>query len=173
MENSINLLLIAVLILAVINVWSGYNKGMIKAVISLVSLIVLCVVAVLIVNGISGYNSGNFFQVALMVIMLGVIGLARHLLSVVFFSAKLVSKLPIVHFVDKLLGIAFGVLETVLILWTVYIFAMMMDMGMIGQLIRTCAGENRFLAWMYQHNYLAHGIEKLLSEFSFVPLTLP
>ena len=173
MENGINLLLIAVLILTVINVWSGYRKGMIRAVISLISLIVLCVVAVLVANGISGYNSGNFFQVVLVGILLGVIGVVHHLLGIVFFSAKLVSKLPVVHSVDKLMGIVFGILETVLILWTVYTFAMMMDMGMFGQLIRTCAGENRFLAWMYQHNYLARGIEMLLSEFSFVPLTLP
>lgn len=171
--DNVNLLLIAVLILAVINVVMGYKKGMVKAVISLVSLVVLCVVGLLLANGISSYNAGKFFQVALVIILLVVIGVAHHLLGVVFFSAKLVAKLPVVHSIDKLLGIVFGILETVLILWTVYTFAMMMDLGMIGQLIRTCAGENSFLAWMYQHNYLAYGLEMFLSKFSFVPLNLP
>lgn len=171
--DNVNWLLIAVLILAVINVVIGYNKGMVKAVISLVSLVVLCVVGLLLANGISSYNDGKFFQVALVIILLGVIGMAHHMLGIVFFSAKLVAKLPVVHSVDKLMGIVFGILETALILWTVYTFAMMMDLGMVGQLVRTCAGENRFLAWMYQHNYLARGIEMLLSEFSFVPLSLP
>lgn len=173
MVSNINLLLIAVLILAVINVVSGYKRGMVKAVISLVSLVVLCVVGLLLANGISSYNAGKFFQVALVVILLGVIAVAHHLLGIVFFSAKLIAKLPVVHSVDKLLGIVFGILETVLILWTVYTFVMMMDLGMVGQLIRTCAVENRFLAWMYQHNYLAYGLETLLSKFSFVPLSLP
>lgn len=173
MESNINLLLIAVLILAVINVVMGYKKGMVKAIISLVSLVVLCVVGLLLANGISSYSDGNFFQAALVVILLGAIGLAHHMLGIVFFSAKLVAKLPVVHSVDKLLGIVFGILETALILWTVYTFVMMMDLGIIGHLIRTCAGENRFLAWMYQHNYLAYGIERFLSEFSFVPLNLP
>lgn len=173
MTSNINLLLIAVLILAVVNVVLGYKRGMVKAVISLVSLVVLCVVGLLLANGISSYNDGKFFQVALVVILLGVIGLAHHLLSIVFFSAKLIAKLPVVHSVDKLLGAVFGILETVLILWTVYTFVMMMDLGMVGQLIRTCAEENRFLAWMYQHNYLAYGLETLLSKFSFVPLNLP
>ena len=168
--DNVNLLLIAVLILAVINVMMGYKKGMVKSAISLVSLIVLCVVGLLLANGISSYNDGKIFQVVLVVILLTVIGIAHHLLGIVFFSAKLIAKLPVVHSVDKLLGIAFGILETVLILWTVYTFAMMMDLGMIGQMIRTCAVENRFLEWMYQHNYLAYGLETLLSKFSFVPL---
>lgn len=172
MESNINLLLIAVLIMAVINVVIGYKKGMVKSIISLISLIVLCVIGLLLANGISSYNDGKIFQVVIVIILLTVIGIAHHMLGVVFFSAKLVAKLPVVHSVDKLLGIIFGVLETVLILWTVYTFAMMMDLGMVGELIRTCAGENRFLAWMYQHNYLAYGIDKLLSEFSFVPLGL-
>lgn len=171
--DNVNLLLAAVLILAVINVVTGYKKGMVKAIISLVSLVVLCVVGLLLANGISSYNDGNFFQVVLVIILLGAIGLAHHMLGIVFFSAKLVAKLPVVHSVDKLMGIVFGILETALILWTVYAFVMMMDLGMVGQLIRTCAGENRFLSWMYQHNYLAYGIERLLSEFSFVPLNLP
>ena len=171
--DNVNLLLAAVLILTVINVVMGYKKGMVKSIISLVSLIVLCVVGSLLANGISSYNDGKIFQVVLVVILLTVIGIAHHFLGIVFFSAKLLSKLPVVHSVDKLLGIVFGILETVLILWTVYTFAMMMDLGMIGQIIRTGAGENPFLAWMYQHNLLAHGLELLLSKFSFVPLNLP
>ena len=171
--DNVNLLLIAVLILAVVNVLIGYKKGMVKSIISLVSLIVLCVVGLLVANGISSYNDGKIFQVVLVIILLTVIGIAHHMLGIVFFSAKLVAKLPVVHSVDKLLGIVFGILETVLILWTVYTFVMMMDLGMVGELIRTCAGENRFLAWMYQHNFLAHGLDMFLSKFSFVPLNLP
>lgn len=171
--DNVNLLLIAVLILAVVNVLIGYRKGMVKSIISLVSLIVLCVVGLLLANGISSYNDGKIFQVVLVVILLIVIGIAHHLLGIVFFSAKLLSKLPVVHSVDKVLGIVFGILETVLILWTVYTFAMMMDLGIVGELIRTGAGENPFLTWMYQHNLLAHGLEVFLSKFSFVPLNMP
>lgn len=171
--DNVNLLLIAVLILAVVNVLIGYKKGMVKSIISLVSLIVLCVVGLLVANGISSYNDGKVFQVILVVILLTVIGIAHHLLGIVFFSAKLIAKLPVVHSADKLLGIVFGILETVLILWTVYTFVMMMDLGMVGEMVRTCAGENPFLAWMYQHNFLAHGLDMFLSKFSFVPLNLP
>lgn len=170
MDLEANLLLICVIILAIINVVSGYKKGMVKAIISLVSLVILCVVATLLANGISSYNNGKVFHVILVVVLLAVLALVHHLLSVVFFSAKLVAKLPVVHSLDKLLGIVFGLIETILILWTIYTFAMMMDLGVIEDLIVIGTNENSLLTWLYQHNYLAYGIERLLKEFSFIPL---
>lgn len=170
MEFNVNLLLIGVLVLAVINMILGYRKGMVKAVVSLVSLLILSVVVSLAAYGIGKYNDGKFFHVALVVILLAVLGLIHHLLSVVFFSAKLVTKLPVVHSADKLLGIVFGVLETVLILWTLYTFTMMMDLGMVGTLILSWTEENSLLTLLYHHNYLAYGISWLLEEFSFIPL---
>ena len=170
MENGINLLLAALIILAVVTVTLGYKRGMVKAMISLISLVVLCVVGALLANGISSYNSGRFFHVVLVVILLGAIGFAHHMLSIVFFSAKLVAKLPVISSADKLLGIVFGILETALLLWTMYTFVMMMDLGVIEQMILSWTGENGFLTWMYQHNYLAHALDLFLSKFSFVPL---
>lgn len=168
--NSFNFLLLGLIVLAVINIVRGYKKGMVKAIISLVSLVVLCVVAVLLAYGISSYNDGNFFHVALMIILLIVLGLVHHLLSVVFFSAKMVAKLPVVHSLDKVLGVLFGLFETILILWTIYTFVMMMDLGVIEDMIVTWTDQNPVLTWLYKYNYLAYGIERLLGEFSFIPL---
>lgn len=167
---SINLLLICVIIVALVLVVRGYKRGMVKSIISLVSLLVLCVMAVLLANGISSYNQGKTFHVILMVILLAVLGLVHYLLSVVFFSAKLVSKLPVIHSVDKLLGIVFGLVETILLLWTVYTFVMMMNLGRIETTILECTSENSILTWFYQHNLLAQGISMLLEKFSFIPL---
>lgn len=166
-----NFLLVCVAVLAIINIVLGYKKGMVKAVISLISLVILCVVVTLLANGISSYHDGNFFHVVLVAILLTLLGLVHHLLGVVFFSAKLVTKLPVVHSLDKLLGIVFGLVETLLILWTVYTFVMMMDLGMIGKMIIVWTEENTLLTWFYKHNFLAYGIELLLNEFSFIPLT--
>ena len=171
MDFNFNILLIGVLVLAIINIILGYKKGMVKAVVSLVSLLILSIVALLIAYGIGKYNNGQFIHVTLVVVLLSVLGLVHHLLSVVFFSAKMVTKLPVVHSVDKLLGIVFGVLETVLILWTLYTLTIMMDdLGMVRTLILSWTEENVLLTWLYQHNYLAYGISWLLDEFSFIPL---
>ncbi len=167
---SINFLLIIVIIAAITKVFDGYKKGMVKEIISLISMAILCAVVALLAGGISSYHDGKIFNVIIAIILLGLIGIAHHLLGVVFFSAKLVSKLPVVSFVNKLLGIVFGVFEVVLMLWTVYTFVMMMDMGAIGQIILSYTEESKILTFIYRHNYLAYGMEQLLSKFTFVPL---
>ena len=167
---NINIMLIIVVIAAVYKVADGYKKGMTKEIISFVSLIILCIVGALIAGGVNNYFDGKFFNVAVMVFLLALVGIIHHLLGLFFFSLKLVAKLPVIHFADKLLGIVFGVLEVVLILWTVYTMIMMMDMGMIGQVILSYTEDSKLLAWFYQHNYLAYGIERLMEKFSFVPL---
>ncbi len=163
-------MLIIVVIAAVCKTADGYKKGMTKEIISFVSLIVLCIVGALIAGGVNNYFDGKFFNVAVMVFLLALVGIIHHLLGVVFFPAKLVAKLPVIHFADKLLGIVFGVLEVVLILWTIYTMIMMMDMGMIGQVVLSYTEDSKILTWFYQHNYLAYGIERMMEKFDFVPL---
>lgn len=167
---NINILLVIVIIAALVKVLDGYKKGMVKEIISLVSLTILCAVVALLAGGISNYHDGKLFNVIIVAILLGLIGIVHHLLSVVFFSAKLISKLPVVNFLNKLLGVVFGILEVVLVVWTVYTFVMMMDMGAIGQVILSYTEESEILSFIYRHNYLAYGIEQLLSKFTFLPL---
>ena len=171
MDNlKINIMLIIVIIAVICKMVDGYKKGMVKEIISLVSMVVLCLVAALIANGVHSYNDKKFLNVVVVVVLLSVLGIVHHLLSLVFFSAKLETKLPVVHLADKILGIVFGAVEVVLILWTIYAFIMMMDIGTIGQWILTYTEESSILTWIYQHNYLARWIEQMLEEFSFVPI---
>lgn len=165
--NKLNILLIIFLIVALCNASEGYKKGMVKAVISFVSLVVTCIVVVLLGNALKSYYDGEIFNVVIMVLLLCVVGLVRHLLGVVFFSAKVLSKLPIVSWLNKLLGIVFGIFETILILWTIYTFIMILDLGMVGQIILDNTEESSVLSWLYQHNYLAYLIEQISSRISF------
>lgn len=158
-----NLLFVIVLIVMFFNIVSGYKKGMVREIISLISLIVMCVVVALIGNGLNSYFDGEIANVIIAVLLLCLVGIVHHLLGVVFFSAKVISKLPIVSWIDKLLGMLFGIVETILILWTIYAFIMMLDMGMIGQQILVYTRENQILTWLYENNYLAVWLERLNS----------
>lgn len=162
-----NILLIIMGIILICNMVDGYKKGMVRSVISFVSLIVLCIVAALIGNGLQSYFDGEFLNVVIMVFLLCILGIVHHLLGVVFFSAKMISKLPIVHSLDKLLGVVVGVLETVLIIWTIYTFIMMLNMGMIGQQLLEYTRESSILTWFYEHNHLAYWVERLGAQFNF------
>lgn len=161
-----NLLLIILLILLICNVVEGYKKGMVRSIISLVSLIALCIVAVLIGNGLKSYTDGEMVNVVIMVLLLCLLGIVQHLLNVVFFSAKAISKLPVIHSLDKILGIVVGVLETVLLLWTVYTFIMNLDLGMIENMVMEYTRDSNILTWFYEHNELAHWVEQLGVQLS-------
>lgn len=167
---SINLMLVAVVIAILFKMVDGYKKGMVREVVSLISTVVLCIVAALLAYGVSSYYDGKVFNVAVAVILFILVATAHHLLGLVLFPAKLASKLPIVHTIDKLLGIVFGIFEVILVLWMVYSLIMMMDMGVTGQMILSYTEENAALSWVYQNNYLAKWIGSFLDEFDFVPL---
>lgn len=163
-----NILLIAVVLFMICKIVDGYKKGMVKEIISLVSLIVVCAVVALIVKGLDSYWDKNYVNLIVTVVLLIIVGIVQHILGVVFFSAKVISKLPIVSWLNKLLGMVFGVLETVLILWTIYTFIMFMDLGMIGQQILLYTQESPVLTWVYEHNYLAAWLVEDASEFGMI-----
>lgn len=165
----INILLIITIFLAIVKICDGYKKGMIKEIISLVTLCVLSTMVALIAAGLSSYHDGKYYNMIVAVILLALLGIVHHLLGIVFFSAKMISKLPIIHGLDKLFGIVFGLFEVILFLWTLYTLIMMLELGAIGQVILTYTEENSILTEIYRHNYLAGLVEQILPKLSFLP----
>lgn len=160
-----NILLIIAGVILLYSVVDGYKKGMVRSIISFISLIILCIVVALVGNGLRSYFDGEILNVVIMVLLLCVVAIVHHLLNVLFFPAKLITKLPIVKSLDKILGILVGVLETVLILWTVYTFVVILNMGVIGQLLLEYTEESPVLLWFYQNNYLAYWVQQLGTQF--------
>lgn len=145
---TINWFIILCIILLIWRIVEGFNRGMVKEIISCVSLIVLSIVAILAMTAFTRYMKKDILSMASAIIILLVVLLAHRILGIVFFSAKLVSKLPVIHSADKLLGAVVGVVETALIIWLV--FAMTGKMGMVGSLIvetlRTAASCSSYTA---------------------------
>ncbi len=156
-----NILAIIVLVLFLWKIADGYKKGMVKEIISFISLLVLCLVAALIRMGLSSYMEGEFVGVAVAVVLLALLSIAHHLVGAALFPAKILSKLPIIHWADKLLGMVVGALEVVMILWTVYLFIMHSAMGVVGQQILSYVQGNSVLYWLYRYNLLAGWVEQL------------
>ena len=161
-----NILLLAVIVVTILKIMDGYKKGMVKEIISFVSLVVMCVVVLLLGSGLRSYMEKEILGVAIAVLLLVILGIAHHALKLVFFSAKLISKLPIVHSADKILGMLVGALEVVLILWTIYTFIMYFEMGMIGNLMIEYSRDSKILTWLYEHNMLAGVVEKAISNIT-------
>lgn len=159
-----NLMVLVVLFLILIKIADGYKKGMVKEIISFVSLIVMCIVVVLIGAGLHSYMKKEVLGIVVAVLLLAVLGIAHHLLQVVFFSAKLLSKLPVISWGNKVLGMVVGALEVLLLLWTLYTFIMYFGLGMVGELIIEYTSQSQLLTWVYQLNMLAPIVENVLQE---------
>lgn len=159
-----NILLIIFAVLLIINVVGGYKKGLVKSLVSFISLIVLVIVGVLVVNGIHSYIDGRIANLLLLLVALIGVSVAHRLINVALFPAKLVSKLPVVSWLNQLLGIVFGVLQTLIIAWTLYAFVLLMDLGVIEQLIVTATQESEILTQLYNHNLLLGLLQSLVSS---------
>lgn len=163
---NVNILLLVTAICMIIKMLDGYKKGMVKEIISFVSLIIMSVVVLLLGAGLHSYMEKEFIGLLVAILLLVLLGIAHHILKIIFFSAKLVSKLPIVHWVDKLLGMLVGALEIVLLLWIIYTFIMYFEMGMIGNLIIEYSRDSQILTWIYENNVLATIVEQALSRLT-------
>lgn len=163
------------LIAAIVLIWriaEGFHRGMVKEIISFVSLIVLCLAILLIGTALSKYFKKDIISMAVAILLLLVLCIVHRLLSLVFFSAKVVSKLPVVHATDKVLGAVIGVMETVLLVWTVYSLIIVFGFGIIGKQIIEYAANSRILTVLYQYNYLLHFVEIIADKLHITQIPL-
>ncbi len=165
-----NLMLIAAALFALFKVVDGYKKGMIKEVVSLVTLILMGIMVVLISKGLHSYMEKEVVGVIIAVVLMALLGVVHHLLNVVFFSAKMISKLPVISWVNKVLGAVFGFLEVILTLQIIYVFIMYFGLGMIGQQILEYTRESIVLTKIYQYNVVAKLVENLMNQLPALPL---
>ena len=100
--------------------------------------------------------------VVVVVLLLVILGIAHHVLRLLFFSAKLIVKLPVVSSANKLLGMGVGALEVLILLWTVYSLNMYFNLGMVGELLIEYSKDSKILTCVYEYNVLAAVVEKIL-----------
>ena len=167
-----NLLLIIVGILLIWRVVEGLRVGMVREIISFVSLIVMSVAVVLLGIALSSYMDKDVIKTIVAIILFLVLCIVHRIISVVFFSAKVISKLPVVHGLDRLLGGVVGVLETVIIVWVIFALVMSFGLGVLGDQILLYTKESRVLSFLYENNYLAYWVSILSEKASLIPLDL-
>lgn len=159
-----NLLLIMAAIVLVVNIIFGYKKGMVHQLVSLVSTIIGGIVVLLISAGLRNYVSGDLLNALLVLVLLATLAIIQVALKAFFFSLKIVSKLPIIHGLDRVLGIFFGAVETVVLIWILYAIIMMFDLGLVGELIKAYTSESEILTWIFEKNYVLFLIEKFMPD---------
>lgn len=127
-----NWLLVSFLFILVWRVVRGFKRGMVKELVSLLSLIVASVTIILLGTALISYFEKNIISMVMAVLLLILLAVIHKVLNLVFFSAKVLTKLPVIHSCDKLLGALAGIAETIVLIWVVFALLGDLDTGSIG-----------------------------------------
>lgn len=157
-----NTVLLAAGILLLVKVLYGYNRGMVKELISLITLALMCVVVVILVALLHFVEASEAAGIIVAIILLLLLGIAHHFLRLLFFSAELVTKLPVISLGDKLLGMVVGAVETLFLVWMIYTFADAFDLGRIEEIIREGTRNSEILTKIEGWNPLPTLVNKAL-----------
>lgn len=109
---------IALIIIALIFIWrvaTGFRKGMVQEIVSLIAMAVAGVCIFLILGAVGNYLNHEIGKMVQIIVVLFVVCLVYRLVHILFTSLKLISKLPVIKGVDKLLGALIGCAEAALI----------------------------------------------------------
>lgn len=159
---NVNIVLIVVAVVALFKVWDGYKKGMVKEIISLVTLLIVGIMIALLGCALHNYMKREIMGLVVVILLLAVLGVVHTLLGFVFFSIKMISKLPVVSFLNRLLGAVFGLLEVVVVLMVLFFFLENFGLGVIGAQIQEYISEIEPLQYIYDHNLVATLMDKIV-----------
>lgn len=151
-----NILLIIVLLFALWRGYAGLKKGMVDEVRMLLSLVLTMLVLSLAILLYTSVKENDTKNIVLFVIAILITGLAAHLVNLIFKSLSAIARLPVLHFADRLLGMAFGAMEAVVGLWIVYIVIGSFDTGVFGSQIAAWTMQSEFLTKLYRMNQVVY-----------------
>lgn len=100
---------------------------------------------------VTGYVTGvviNAMSFSLTFILLIVI------LWVISIALDIISKLPLLHQINKTAGLLAGLVHGLVIIWLLFIFLTVFSSSSLGQKAMTMISENDFLSLIYNYNYL-------------------
>lgn len=162
-----NILLIALVVIMIWRISAGMKKGVVRETIALVNVLFVALVLGLVSMITNAYHEGNYIAIAIMFVIIVVLSIIYSVLKMVFFPAKIITKLPVVSSVDRLLGLVIGVAETVIGFWALCYAMMYMEFGTLNEQILMMIGESKLLTAMYQYNLLGVLLETVKTKIIF------
>ena len=150
-----NFTLIIVFLIIIFATVHGFKKGMTKEVSGLISWAVTLFVMSLIIMLCTSFHANEEKNIIFTIIILAVVGIIYSVIKLFLKPIKLVAKLPLIRFLDQLLGSVVGIAEGFLIVWLIYVLNESGILGQFGEMINTDTTRSQILSLIYEYNYLA------------------
>lgn len=160
-----NVLLIVFCVLLIWRIASGMKKGIVRELLSLITTLFAALVVGMVSIIFHAYHDRDFLSILFMLIGIAVLSVVYSLIKLVFFPAKVITKLPVISGVDKLFGVVVGVAETLIAFWALCYALMYLDLGVMKEELLLMIGENPILSMLYQYNVLGLLLENIKGRF--------
>ncbi len=155
----INILGLIIILAFIASAIDGYKKGLVEGVIKIVSTIIGVGVLIILVKGIGDFMEKSYVKVALALILLMVVNVVDRIIKLILNSLKLITKLPIVSWLNKMAGMVFGVAQMLFTVWVLLTLVSIFQIPQIDAWVYPQVEASRFLTWIYENNSIAHILE--------------
>lgn len=162
-----NILLITLAVIMIWRISAGMKKGVVREALALVNVLFVALVIGLVCMITNAYHEGNYIAIAIMFVIIVVLSIVYSILKIVFFPAKVLTKLPVLSSADKLLGLAMGVVETLIGFWGLCYAMMYVEFGTLNTQILMMIEESKLLTTLYQYNLLGVLLETIKAKIVF------
>lgn len=161
MRLSVNILAAAVVIYLIVCAVNGYKKGLVTGVIRIVTYILGLAVLGVLLKGITSFIKGNILYIIMALILLLSLGFIRKLAKLILGSCKIVSMLPIIHWLDKLAGAVLGMSEGIIVIWVLFTILGFFQYFGLEEWVMHQISTSRLLGILYHTNYVIYFLAKI------------
>lgn len=158
---SINIVWIIVIVSMLTGGAVGFKRGLIEGIMRLVTTLLGIIVLVILAKGIGNFLQGSYINVLMAFILLAVLRIFHRIGKLILDSCKLVSKLPVIHSLDKVAGMILGFVEAIIFIWLVFLFVAVMNPFGIQEWLMEQVNQSVFLSLLYKTN----GLILILQDF--------
>ncbi|MCI9429621.1 MAG: hypothetical protein HFI94_05720 [Lachnospiraceae bacterium] len=157
-----NIIFLIVLMLFIGGGIKGFRHGMVEELNKAVALILALAAIAMFVVAAKSYMEHETLRTILGIVCMTIAILVYKIVDFILSSLKIISLIPVIRGVNKLLGFGVGVAESVILIWAVFIVIVAFEFGGASRYILENIKENTLLTFLFSNNYLANLVADIM-----------
>ncbi len=163
-----NILLIILIVFLIWRIAADMKRGIVRSLLAFINTLFAALIIGLLVVAVNAYHAENYLAIGLVVVIIAVLSAVYSVVKLVFFPARVITKLPLISSVDKLLGVVIGVAETLIAFWALCYALMFIDLGVLQEQLLMMIGENPVMKFLYEYNLIGLLLEMVKAKIGLV-----
>lgn len=115
-----NIFIVGLVLAVALGIIRGYRVGFVRGVAALISLIITIIVYIILRAILASLSVGQLRNAFFSFIILAAMGTFYGILSKIIGSLKAISKLPVLNFFNRILGVFMGIIWAIILMSTAY-----------------------------------------------------